>query len=187
MSTQKKRPGGRTEKTRRAVLSAAYEVLAEQGYDGFSVEAIADRSGIHKTTIYRRWRTADDVLFAAVVAQAQQAIPLEVTDDPEADLVAMGRAVARNLTDPMARAVAAAALSRTGADRLAQLTKRFWEERMAQASVIVVAAQEAGVIDPDLEPVDAVQRVVGPIWFRSIVLQDAVDDEFVESLVNALV
>ncbi len=180
------RPGGRTEKTRRAVLSAAYDVLAERGYDGFSVEAIAERSGVHKTTIYRRWKSADDVLLAAVVAQADDAIPLERTDDPLTDLVVMGRSVAANLADPTVRAVAAASLSRTNDDQLTTLTERFWAQRMEQASAIVREAQEQGVLDADLDPVDAVQRIVGPIWFKSMVLRGPVDDAYIEALVGGL-
>jgi DNA invertase Pin-like site-specific DNA recombinase len=40
---------------REAVLGAAFAELDEHGYAGFSIEAVARRSGVHKTTIYRRW------------------------------------------------------------------------------------------------------------------------------------
>ena len=153
------------------MLAAAYDVVAEQGYDGLSVDAIAARSGVHKTTIYRRWKTADDVLFAAVVARAKDAIPLERTGDAVADLRSMSIAVADNLSDPISGAVAAATLSRPGNDRLAQLSERFWTQRLDAASEIVAAGQAEGVIDSILDPRIVIERIVGPIWFRAMVLR----------------
>jgi AcrR family transcriptional regulator len=181
-----KRPGGRTRRTREAVLSAAYEIVAEQGYDGLTVDAIASASGVHKTTIYRRWTTVDDVLFDAVLARAEQVIPLERTDDAVADLVAVAWSVAENLADPMARAVAAATLSRPDDDALGNLSEQFWTLRIEGASRIVAAAQRDGAIDSALDPGVVVERIVGPIWFRSMVLRRPVDREFVESLVYSV-
>ncbi|MFV1971824.1 MAG: TetR/AcrR family transcriptional regulator, partial [Acidimicrobiia bacterium] len=86
MTTEMQRPGGRTERTRNAVLSAAYEVVAEDGYNGLTVEAVAERSRVHKTTIYRRWGSVESVLFDAVMARAEEAIPLDRTADCRTDL-----------------------------------------------------------------------------------------------------
>jgi AcrR family transcriptional regulator len=180
------RPGGRTSRTRAAVLDAAYDIVADQGYDGLTVDAVASASGVHKTTIYRRWATVDDVLFDAVMARAEQAIPLERTDDAMADLVAMAWSVAENLADPMARAVAAATLSRPDDNALARLSEQFWTLRIEAASAIVAAAQKDGAIDAALDPGDVVERIVGPIWFRSMVLRKPSDREFVESLVYSV-
>ena len=51
----KPRLGGRSARVREAVLGAAFAELDERGYGGFSIDAMARRSGVHKTTIYRRW------------------------------------------------------------------------------------------------------------------------------------
>ncbi len=181
------RPGGRTRKTRDSVLSAAYDVVADHGYEGLTVDAVAERSGVHKTTIYRRWETVEDVLFDAAVAQAEKAIPLQRTNDARSDLVAMATSVAANLADPLVQAVAAATLSGPGNDRLAELSQRFWRLRIAEASLIVEDAQREGSVDPSRKPGDVVEHIVGPIWFRSMVLRQSVDDDFVAELVYALV
>ncbi len=185
MTTQMQRPGGRTGRTRQAVLSAALEVIADQGYDGLTVEAVADRSGVHKTTIYRRWGTIDAVLFDAIVARAERAIPLDRTGDARCDLVAMAEAVAGNLRDPVAQAVAAAALARPDADRLRELSERFWTLRISEAAQIVVDAQEAGDLDLSLEPLHVVEKIVGPIWFLAMVLRTPTDEAYIASLVDS--
>ena len=53
-SPPKPRLGGRSARVREAVLGAAFAELDERGYEGFSIDAVARRSGVHKTTIYRR-------------------------------------------------------------------------------------------------------------------------------------
>ncbi|HTU08287.1 MAG TPA: helix-turn-helix domain-containing protein, partial [Trebonia sp.] len=56
------RPGGRTARTRAAVLRAAIEELNDSGYSEASVERVAQRAGVAKTTIYRRWGSLDGLL-----------------------------------------------------------------------------------------------------------------------------
>ena len=56
----------RSEKSRRAILDATLELLAEQGFDGLSIEGIADRAGVGKTTIYRRWNNKEALVSAAL-------------------------------------------------------------------------------------------------------------------------
>ncbi|MEU4828600.1 TetR family transcriptional regulator, partial [Actinomadura sp. NPDC023710] len=50
------RPGGRTARTRAAVLAATQGELEEAGYAGLTLEKVAERSGVHLATLYRRWR-----------------------------------------------------------------------------------------------------------------------------------
>lgn len=185
--TSRKRPGGRTERTRTAVLDASVAITADVGYGGLTVEAIAERSGIHKTTIYRRWGSVDAILFDAIVSRAESMIPLAPGGDARLDLISMGRSVAANLEDPVARAVAGAVLSRVDGGSLTQLSDRFWQERIAAASEIVSAGQRDGQINPELEPSTVVEEIIGPIWFRVMVLRSSVDLSFVEELVDTAI
>ncbi len=67
------RPGGRTARTRAAVIQADIGELTEHGYAaGTTVEQVAARAGVAKTTIYRRWRSLDGLL-ADVMAEARGA------------------------------------------------------------------------------------------------------------------
>lgn len=103
-----------------------------------------------------------------------------------ADLVAMAWSVAENLADPMARVIGAAVFSRPENDRLAELSEEFWTHRNRAASLIIAAAQTEGVVDSTVDPTVVVERIVGPFWFRSMVLRQPVDEDFVESLVYSV-
>jgi AcrR family transcriptional regulator len=73
----------------RAILDAALALLAEVGPTALSVEEVASRAGVGKTTIYRRFATKDD-LIAASLASLNESLPTELVDGSVRDcLVAM--------------------------------------------------------------------------------------------------
>lgn len=57
-----RRPGGRSARIRAQVLEAVRELLVEQGFDALSVDAVAERAAVHRTTVYRRWRDVGGLL-----------------------------------------------------------------------------------------------------------------------------
>ena len=61
-----KRGRPRSEAAEQAMLDAAIELLAEHGYGGLTVEAVAARAGVAKTTVYRRWPGKDELLIDAL-------------------------------------------------------------------------------------------------------------------------
>src|SRR5262249_12644512 len=81
------RPGRkRSEESRQAILTAVFELVAELGYPGLTIEGIAARSGAGKQTIYR-WRPShDDVLHHALVAQTDLYVPVPDTGSYAEDL-----------------------------------------------------------------------------------------------------
>lgn len=54
----RRRPGGRSARIRTQMLDAVRAELGEHGYDGLSMDAVAARAGVHRTTVYRRWGTS---------------------------------------------------------------------------------------------------------------------------------
>src|SRR4051812_24675840 len=56
---------GRTQRSRKAVLTATVKLLAEAGLSGVSVDEVAKRSGVAKTTIYRHWPSRSALLLDA--------------------------------------------------------------------------------------------------------------------------
>ena len=184
MTHKMQRPGGRTERTSRAVFDATLRVLQSSGYDRLTIDAIANRSGVHKTTIYRRWGSVDAVLFAVIADRAEEAIPLVVTGDPYADLARMARAIVVNIEDPVGRAVAAAALGRPNEETFVSLVQRFWQSRLSRAATIVSTAQESGIVAAGVDPDATVRAIASMLWFQVMVLREPVSDEEIEAVVT---
>ena len=78
----------RIEQTRRIVLGAAVEVIAERGFGGATIDSIAQRCGVARSTIYRHWPDRMELLLEAVNARVG---PVETfaTGDLREDLVSL--------------------------------------------------------------------------------------------------
>ncbi|HJR90359.1 MAG TPA: TetR/AcrR family transcriptional regulator [Aeromicrobium sp.] len=71
----------RVMRSRRAVLEAAVAVLAEVGYGAFTIDAVARRSGVARSTIYRLWEGKAELIDSALTTLNVQ--PVEPTETPE--------------------------------------------------------------------------------------------------------
>ena len=73
---KRRRPDQRVERTRKAILEGAATIMLEQGVSGFTVDEVVSRTGIALSTVYRHWRTRDDLLSATIVYSGEpQVIP----------------------------------------------------------------------------------------------------------------
>ncbi len=100
----------RGEHVRQNVLAAAFEELAANGFDGATVAGVAKRSGVHETTVYRRWVTRENLLLAALLERSAEAIPAPDTGSTREDLLAMVRGVIAYVGSAEGTAVLRAAL-----------------------------------------------------------------------------
>jgi AcrR family transcriptional regulator len=92
----------RSSRVDEAVLRTARELLAEDGYGGFSVDRLVARAGVGKAAVYRRWSSKAEIVFAAVVSGLHAGPPEDtgsLHDDLERQLTAFAAAV----SDPVAR------------------------------------------------------------------------------------
>ncbi len=64
----RRRPGGRSARVQVAVLEATFQLLEERGYELLSIASIAERTGVHETSLYRRWKTKEQ-LFPLFIAR----------------------------------------------------------------------------------------------------------------------
>src|SRR5437870_13005488 len=82
----KRRPGGRSARVRQAVLDAAFAELGEKGYGGLSIDAVAERSGVANTAVYRRWPTRDVLVAEALDSRSDRHEPVPDPSTPVGDL-----------------------------------------------------------------------------------------------------
>src|SRR6266496_6224804 len=82
---------GRGPKVRAAVLAATLAELAGTGYAALTVENVARRAGVHKTTIYRRWKDRESLVTDAMTELAATQVPFPDTGDIDTDLRRLAR------------------------------------------------------------------------------------------------
>jgi AcrR family transcriptional regulator len=96
-ATQLQRPGGRSARVRAAVHAAVLELVTENPWDALTVAMVAERSGVHQATIYRRWDSLAGVLDDVVAEQIAQTAPIPDTGSLRGDLEAYAEQVAAHL------------------------------------------------------------------------------------------
>ncbi len=179
------RPGGRAERVRHAVLAAASELLTEVGYDGMSVDAVAARAGVHKTTVYRRWPTKAELVADAAALHSAAAVPIPDTGTVVGDLQVLAREVVANIGSEAgarrSRSIAAAAAT---SDQLAEAMHGFWAHRLAVSSEIVERAIQRGELPPSADANLIIETVIGPLWVRLLLTGEPITDDFADQVVE---
>ncbi|HEX6347211.1 TetR/AcrR family transcriptional regulator [Umezawaea sp.] len=177
------RPGGRSARVRDAVLAATYAELAEHGYPALTVDAVAARAGVHKTTVYRRWGSVDVLLADALDHTRDTPWPLPDTGSAEGDLIAITTEVAEAFAHGLVpTAVVAAAFQ---SPRAADALRDFYAARQARAALVVVRAVERGELPAGVDPVEVVRTACAPLCYRVLVTREPVDAAVAERAARA--
>ena len=169
---------------RAATLAATLEELAETGYLALTLDAVARRAGVHKTTLYRRWGTREALVLDAMLGLAGERIPIPDTGSLRGDLAALATAAAATAGSPQGQAVVRAVVAAGSHDAaLAAANQRFWTERLALDGEIVERAIARGEVPADTDPRTVIEAVLGPIYFRLLVTAEPPDPAFIERVV----
>ncbi len=158
-----------------AVLDVTLELIGEHGY-GFSIDDVADRAEVHKTTVYRNWATKPALIAAAIERLADTNITTSRTDDPIADLVALTVAVAKTLRIPTgAQAIRAIVAAAADDSDLVDTARRFLTARYEIAATIIDHAIEQGLLRRDIDSDLMWRSIVNPLHMAAIVGAPASD------------
>jgi AcrR family transcriptional regulator len=183
------RPGRkRSEESRLAILSAAFEVVAEQGYGALSVERIASRSGVGKQTIYRWWPTKADVLLEALALKADLHIPVPAEDSYAADLRAFLTATFALASNREVVAILRALMAEAQIDDGfgERFRNSFLRGRREALRQLVDRAEVRGDLPDTITPELAIDLVFGTLWYRLLAAHRSLDDQLADDLVAVL-
>jgi AcrR family transcriptional regulator len=182
LPSDKTRPGGRTERTRLAVLQATLDELAERGYAALTVEAVAERAGIHKTTLYRRWRGAEGLVAEALLLGVEQDWKAPDTGTLEGDLAGLTRELVYWFTDPAVSALPTASVS-SGfqSEQAADALRVYYADRHERCAEIVARAVDRGEAPVGTDPIEVVRAACAPIFYRLFVTREPVTDAIADA------
>jgi AcrR family transcriptional regulator len=177
----------RSETARKAVLAAASELLLDHGLHAVSMDAVAERAGVSKATIYRWWPKKEtlalDMLFTEWSAVTPQKFESGVL---RSDLIALLGAWTRlSSSRPFGRVVAALlAEARTDPAFSAEYQRRMLEPRRDTARMIFAHAVARGEIPGETRVEVAIDLLYGPLYHRLLHGHAPLDDQFVDDLVE---
>lgn len=187
-----KRPGRpRSDKSREAILDATRKMLMHTPLRDISIEAVAKRAGVGKTTIYRWWPHKAALVMEAFLAQPglQNILPTTPTAD-DALKVQLEKLI-RQLRGQNGRIVAnIIAEAQAEPEALRLLNESFLDERVNNLRNHLQMGKAEGLFNPHLDTEMAIDQMLGPIFYRLMTNAEALDERFTghypEQVVNTL-
>ncbi|ASO19273.1 AcrR family transcriptional regulator [Actinoalloteichus hoggarensis] len=175
------RPGGRTARTRRAVRDATLAELAAHGYQGLTVDNVAERSGVHKTTVYRRWGGVDGLVIDVLALAREDDWQPPDTGSLAGDLTALAVEVRDYFEEPTrAAAPNAFVYASFHSERAAAALRDFFADRHARCEPVITRAIARGEIPADTDPGAVARMVVAPLYHRLFITREPVDARLAE-------
>jgi AcrR family transcriptional regulator len=182
--------GGRPrDPSRDGVIRAAIlRLLADVGYGALTMDAVAAEAGVGKATIYRRWRTKEELVVDTVsdLNAAEAAEPTD-TGSLDGDLRAMLRSLVGLVNSPAGSATQALLSSIQHHPALAQAFRQgpmaVWRSAF---DVMWVRAEERGEIGPGMSGSLVAEAIGAPVVQRWLVNGEPVDDAFADAVVDTI-
>jgi AcrR family transcriptional regulator len=186
---QSRRGRPRSEAARNAILDAAAELLLAHGLGEVSMDAVAERAGVSKATIYRWWPTKETLALEALYWEWDTARPTaDDTGSLRGDLLAVLRPWLRRIRARPYGHVIAALVTEANTDPAfaEQYRARFVEPRRQPARALFERAIERGEIPADTDVEVALDLLFGPVYHRLLHGHAPLTDRFMEAVVDSV-
>ncbi len=172
--TAVRRRGAAVEAT---VLDTTIALLVERG-SAIAVDEVAEASGVHKTTIYRRYPTRELLIAAAIRRLGETAVPAVVDADPRAAVLQLARSVAAALRSPQGGNILRAVMAASAASpELVAFADDFFRDRYALATEHLARLAAAGGLRADVDSVVVWEQIVNPMHVRALCGRSTSDTE----------
>jgi AcrR family transcriptional regulator len=159
-----------------AVLAATLAELADTGYAALTVENIARRAGVHKTTIYRRWTDRESLVADVLGERIAMDFPMPDTGSVEADLQQLAQAFVAWVTSPTGRMIFAAVYSDAARiPGISDVRRELFESGPRRAAIVIERAVERGELPAGTDPGPVLRTLIAPIYFRLTVTGEPAD------------
>jgi AcrR family transcriptional regulator len=183
MAAPQTRPGGRSARVRAQVIEATSELLLERGYGHVSLHAIAKRSGVHHTTLYRRWGSLSAIVLDAVSDLTAQHLAPPDLGTIQADLEHHFRAVTGSWDDPQIATLTRSLILSAPADTIPH-RHAYWDYRASALGELLTRAVQRGQLPEGIDTWTVLETIAGPLWMRFLVTHLPIDDDVIAAAVR---
>jgi AcrR family transcriptional regulator len=178
----------RSERARTAILAATRELLAQGGVRELTIEGVAARSGVAKTTIYRRWHSKDELALAVLIDMVETVVAVPDLADSRSELIAFVRGAVRVLSKTLMGPVMKGLVSELATD--SELASAFRTQvvalRIAEVERLIARGVDRGELRPDIDLHLAHELLFGPVYYRLFLSGEPLDGMLAERIVDAV-
>lgn len=182
---EKKLGRPRSEKTKNAVLSAAYDLLLENGFGAVTIEKIADRAGVSKATIYKWWPNKAAVIMDAFFDAAVVRLPVPDTGSVISDMIIQVNNLANFLLSQEGKVINEIIAEGQSDLKLAETYRTmYFKPRRLDSRYILERGISRGELNKDLDIELVMDLIFGPLFYRLLITGDEINKDFVEHIVR---
>lgn len=178
----------RRARTERVVLDTARELLAGSGFSSLTIERVAERSGVAKSTIYRRYRSRNDLALAVLLDMLGDVSTLPYAKDTRAELARLVTRTVDLMSNSLLGRIMQGLVSEVAAD--VELAKTYREtvvaKRVQEVTELVERGAARGELRDGLDPELVTDLLLGPIYYRLFLSGQPLDEDFGQRLVDTL-
>lgn len=169
---QPPRTGGRhrNEDAHQSVLEATAELLVENGYGALTIEGVAKRANVAKSTVYRWWKSKPALVMDAYAHEAATRVPEPDTGTLAGDLTAFIADLYRIGRDPIRTKALTGLMAEAQLDPAFADPFRAWAAtRRAVVHTLLTRAITRRELPADTDLAHATDLIFGPFWYRLLV------------------
>ncbi len=175
----------RDEVARRRILQAALELMEQDGFAQVTAEAIAERAGASKATLYRWWPNKAAIVIEAFRESVEPELPFPDTGSFRDDIQTQVKNFARVLSGRGGKMLRAFIVAAGSDPEFAAAFRSIWSDpRRAEAKEMLKRSQSRGQLRIDVDLDLVLDALYGPLYYRFLVKNEPPAQKYAESLVD---
>jgi AcrR family transcriptional regulator len=177
----------RVQRSKKAVLTATFQLLSETGLTGVSIDAVSRRSGVAKTTIYRHWPSRSALVLDAC-SRLKPKSEAPDTGNLKDDVTVLALNLASRLRTARWATVLPSMIDAAERDpELADLHSRMHAEMTTAFRSVIERSQQRGELSRHRRSTEVVAMILGPLFYRRWFSREPLDEGFVKRVVESAV
>jgi AcrR family transcriptional regulator len=177
----------RVQRSKKAVLTATFQLLSETGLTGVSIDAVSRRSGVAKTTIYRHWPSRSALVLDAC-SRLKPKSEAPDTGNLKDDVTVLALNLASRLRTARWATVLPSMIDAAERDpELADLHSRMHAEMTTAFRSVIERSQQRGELSRHRRSTEVVAMILGPLFYRRWFSREPIDEGFVKRVVESAV
>jgi TetR/AcrR family transcriptional regulator of autoinduction and epiphytic fitness len=187
MTQRQDRIDPRIERSRMVILTAAVDQLAQAGYGGVTIEAVAARAGVGKSTIYRHWRDKLGLIADAFETFHEEMVPdLSALSPRESVELLLGHVAEVVVDSTFSRCIPALIEGAERDSRVREFHHRYSADRRQALIDLIARGIREGDFRADLDAELATIALLGTIFYRRLMTGEPFDPSDAGELVNTV-
>jgi AcrR family transcriptional regulator len=175
----------RSEETKKAILTASYELLLENGFNAVTVEGIAERAGVSKATIYKWWSNKAAVVLDGFFAATESMLQVPDTGSTREDLFLQVNSLAAFITSSKGKVITQLIAEGQFDKNIAEEYRiRYFNPRRLISQNIIERGIQRGELKKDIDIELSIDLIFAPLFYRLLITGGTVDSAYVKSLIS---